>query len=114
MSGKVQEAPVDLALVLAVDVSGSISNERLTMQIEGYAEAIVSPAFAHAVAGLANGHLALTYLAWSSASTQIPIVPWRAIVGAASAAEFASALRAAPRPGLGFTSISGALDRAAS
>ena len=34
---------IDLTLVLAVDVSGSVSTERLTLQFQGYSEAFAHP-----------------------------------------------------------------------
>ena len=42
-------AAADVALVLAVDSSGSISEERLRMQIQGYLDAISHPSFIEAV-----------------------------------------------------------------
>ncbi len=101
---------VDLALVFAVDSSGSVSNERMTLYIEGHAAAVTSPAFLAALANLPNGRAALAYVAWSNHDRQQYLVPWQVVDGAASALAWAHALRTAARPNAGFTSISGAID----
>lgn len=102
--------PVDVALVIAVDGSGSISNERQTAQIEGHAAAITSPEFLAAVANLPTGRMALAYVAWSNRDRQQYLVPWIVIDGPIPAARWADTLRTATRPNAGFTSISGAID----
>lgn len=107
MSGGLE---VDLALVFAVDSSGSVSNERMTMYIEGHAQAVASPAFVAALENLPTGRAALAYVAWSNRDRQQYIVPWQVVDGPEAAATWAHALRTAVRPGAGFTSISGAID----
>jgi len=109
MSGQ-QSAEVDVALVFAVDCSGSVSNERMAMYIEGHAQAVTSPAFLAGLANLPTGRAALAYVAWSNQDRQQYLVPWRVVDGPEAAAEWARVLRAAPRPGAGFTSISGVID----
>ena len=109
MSGQ-QSAEVDVALVFAVDCSGSASNERMTMYVEGHAQAVTSPAFLAGLANLPTGRAALAYVAWSNQDRQQYLVPWRVVDGPEAAAEWARVLRAAPRPGAGFTSISGVID----
>ena len=107
----VDMAPVvDVALLFAVDSSGSISNERLILQIEGYAAAVASPAFVAAVASLPLGRVALGYIAWSNHDRQQFLVPWQVVDGPRSAALWAHTLRTATHPGVGYTSISGAID----
>ncbi len=103
-------APVDLALVFAIDSSGSISNERQHAQIEGHATAVASPDFLAAIANLPTGRAALAYVAWSNHNRQQYMVPWRVITDQASADAWAETLRTATRPGAGFTSLSGAID----
>jgi hypothetical protein len=103
-------APVDLALVFAVDASGSVSNERQAAQIEGHAAAVTSPEFLAAIANLPTGRIALAYVAWSNRDRQQYLVPWMVIDGPRPAERWAETLRTATRPGAGFTSISGAID----
>ena len=55
-------AEVDVALVLAVDSSGSISEQRLTMQIQGYLDALRHPSFIEAVRGGRHGRIGLTFV----------------------------------------------------
>ena len=109
MSGrKVPE--VDLALVFAVDSSGSVSNDRMAMFINGHAAAVTSPAFLAGIANLPTGRLALAYVAWSNHDRQQYMVPWQVVDGPESALVWADTLRNAIKPNAGFTSISGAID----
>jgi hypothetical protein len=103
-------AEVDVALVLAVDSSGSISEQRLAMQIHGYIDALRHPAFIEAIRGGRRGCIGLTYVTWTDARRQDQVVPWRVIADLASALAFAQAMQDALRPLPGWTSISGAID----
>ncbi|MGC1412338.1 MAG: DUF1194 domain-containing protein [Acetobacteraceae bacterium] len=103
-------AAVDVALVLAVDSSGSISEQRLTMQIQGYIDALRHPSFVEAVGGGRRGQIGLTYVTWTDARRQEQVVPWRVIKDQLSANAFAQAIHDALRPLPGWTSISGAID----
>ncbi|HME22320.1 MAG TPA: DUF1194 domain-containing protein [Acetobacteraceae bacterium] len=103
-------AEVDVALVLAVDSSGSISEQRLAMQIHGYIDALRHPAFIEAIRGGRRGRIGLTYVTWTDARRQDQVVPWRVIESQASALAFAQAMQDALRPLPGWTSISGAID----
>ena len=95
-------AEVDVALVLAVDSSGSISEQRLAMQIHGYIDALRHPAFIEAIRGGRRGRIGLTYVTWTDARRQDQVVPWRVIADQAGAFAFAQAIagRAAPAAGL--------------
>jgi hypothetical protein len=101
---------VDVALVLAVDGSGSISEQRLTLQIQGYLDALRHPLFIDAVRGGHHGRIALTYIEWTDARRQHQVVGWRVIEDAATAHAFAKSISDALRPLPGWTSISGAID----
>lgn len=102
--------PVDVLLVLATDASGSLTDERITLQREGYATALESREFLRAVASGPLGRVALAAIEWSDRGRQDVTVPWTLIEDAAGARHFADTLRRAPRPIPGFTSISGAID----
>ncbi len=106
----VVQAPVDVALVLAVDSSGSVSEERMRMQIRGYLDAMHHPGFIAAVQGGAYGRIATTFVEWSDAGRQNLAVDWMLIENEAHVAEFARTLQQAPHPNPGWTSISGAID----
>lgn len=103
-------ATVDVALVLAVDSSGSISDEDLALQFHGYADAVTSEAFLNAVRSGPCGQIAITFVAWSSANRQEQVVPWTLLDGMSVARKFASALIHPPGLIPGYTSISGAID----
>ena len=105
-----QVASVDLELVLAVDVSGSIDAGESALQRQGYLAAIRSPEFLAAVRAGPLGKIRLTYVEWAGETLQQVAVPWRVIDGPEAAQAFAGEL--AGRPNAGFrrgTSISAAL-----
>ncbi len=102
--------PVDVALVLATDTSGSIGIDDIALQFRGYASALTSPAFLNAVSAGPQGRIALTFVTWSSARRQNQEVGWSVIDGAATARRFVGALLATPAVTPGYTSISGAID----
>jgi hypothetical protein len=101
---------VDVALVLAVDSSGSISEQRLMMQIQGYLDALRHPWFTEAVQGGRHGRIALTFVEWTDARRQDQVVGWTVIEDAAGARAFATTVQNALRPLPGWTSISAAID----
>jgi hypothetical protein len=55
---------VDLALVLAVDVSGSVNTERFELQRQGYAKAFASREVIQAIAAGENRAIAVTFVEW--------------------------------------------------
>lgn len=102
-------AALDLALVLAIDTSGSISNERLAMQINGYAQAFREEDLTRAVQTGVNRRIAVTFVMWGEFERQYQAVPWTVIADEASAAGFSAAIMRAEAPTPGWTSISGAI-----
>ncbi len=104
---------VDVALVLAVDVSGSMTDSRIQLQLQGYAGALRHPEFLAAVRGGRRGQIALTFVEWSEAGRQIQAVDWRLIRNAADRDAFVASMLAAERPTPGWTSISSAIAFAA-
>lgn len=103
-------AEVDAELVLAADGSGSIDDEELKLQREGYAEAITSPEVLNAIRSGAVGTIAIAYIEWGGPSSQHVIVDWHLVSDAASAEKFAELLRSRPRAASGYNSISNAID----
>ena len=101
---------VDLALVLAVDVSGSVNAERFELQRQGYAKAFASREVIDAIAAGENRTIAVTLVEWSGATHQRQMVGWTIISDANSAIAFGSAISETPRAFADWTSISGALD----
>ncbi len=102
--------PVDLELVLAVDVSRSIDADEALLQRQGYANALTDPRILATIQGGRLGRIAATYVEWAETLTRRVVVGWTVIDDAASAGAFASAISEAA-PTLGFyTSISGAIE----
>lgn len=102
-----QPVPVDLRLVLAVDVSRSINAEEQQLQREGYALAFRNPLVLEAIRRGPHGRIAVTYVEW--AGEQHVTVPWTLIDGASKARAFARAVTDAPIRTARRTSISEAL-----
>lgn len=103
------DEPVDVELVLAVDVSYSMDPEEQALQREGYAGAITSKEFLDALKLGVNGQIAVAYVEWAGENEQDMVVHWRIIDGPESARAFADAILAAPLRRIYRTSISGAL-----
>lgn len=99
--------------MLAIDASGSISNERLALEINGYARAIGSDDFLRTVRAGRYGRVALTFVGWSGWDRQQQMVPWSVIDDFGSVDAFVITLLAADKPTTGYTSISGAIDYSA-
>lgn len=102
--------PVDVALVLAIDVSGSVDEQRYQLQRTGYAEAFAASDLIDAVASGENRAIAVTLVEWSGTNEQEQMVGWTLISDPASAQEFRHAVEQAPRAYSDLTSISGAID----
>ena len=103
---------VDVALVLAVDISLSMDREEQRAQRDGYVEAVQHPAFHDAVRRGRHGRIALAYVEWGAPWDQRTTVDWTVIDSAASAAAFAGRLAAAPLTTGRGTSITRAIDYA--
>ena len=107
----VAEPQVDLALVLAVDASGSVDRHRFELQKQGYAAAFRNPRVLNAIRSGLNASITVTMFQWTGPRLQVHVVPWMIIKDEASAEAFAAAIDAAPRQLFGGgTSISGAID----
>ncbi len=108
--GASAETEVDVALVLAVDVSRSMDPEEQELQRQGFMEAFRSPQVHDAIRNGMVGKIIVTYVEWSGVEYQQVIVPWTIIDGPESAMKFADGLGHTPIGRLRRTSISGAID----
>ncbi len=109
------QTDVDLQLVLAVDVSGSVSEARFELQKRGYVAAFRNPRLLQAIQSGSTQRIAVTMLQWTGPVLQVQVVPWQLISGEASMHALADAIEAVPRQLFGGgTSISGAIDYAMS
>jgi hypothetical protein len=105
----VQSEPVDIELVLAVDISRSMDAEEFALQRAGYVAALRHPDFINAVRAGQHGRIALTYFEWAGTVREETQVPWQIIDSAEAADAFASVLEDRPVRSFRGTSISSAL-----
>jgi hypothetical protein len=101
---------VDIELVLAVDVSLSMSPDELEIQRRGYAAALTHDRVLEAIAAGVHGRIAVTYVEWAGSTSQHIVVPWTAIATRSDAERFVRQLSATPPSSARRTSIFGALD----
>lgn len=101
-----------LALVMAIDVSGSVSQGRYVLQHEGIARAFETPRLIGAVSAMPGGIEALV-LEWSDPDKIAITVGWTHIANRRTALAFAAAVRATHRTSNGLTAIGAALQAAA-
>ncbi|SFM26811.1 DUF1194 domain-containing protein [Methylobacterium pseudosasicola] len=104
---------VDVLLVLAVDVSLSISEARFELERSGYAEAFSDPRVLRAIAEGGHGRIAVALFDWAGPGEQQVAVEWMIIASAADADAFARRLGAVSRPFYGRTAIGSAIGFAA-
>jgi hypothetical protein len=100
---------VDLKLVLAVDMSGSMDSREQQVQRDGYVQAFRDPEVLKAILSGPYGRIAVTYIMWAGAFSQQTAVPWTVIASQKDAAAFATALSRIPLRTDRGTSISPAL-----
>ncbi len=95
--------PVDLALVIASDVSTSMSYAERRMQQKGFVEAFRHPRIIEAMKSGRTGRIAVTYMEWGGRGRQRIAIPWTIIESEADAWSFSLALEtsfpATLRPG---------------
>lgn len=102
-------AVVDLELVLAVDVSGSMDLEEAQIQRAGYVSALTHPEFLAAIREGYNGRIALSYYEWGGTVSASSRMPWALIETAEDARRFAQKIKERPFASMRGTSLSAAL-----
>lgn len=100
---------VDVAIVLAVDVSPSVNGTELAVQRGGYAIALRHPDLIAAIQAGAKGRIALSYFEWSRWVREASVVPWQVIETPEDLDGFAGAIAELPVITEHGTSISRAL-----
>lgn len=105
--------PVDMALVLAIDASGSIKPQNWLLQLEGYATAFRSADLLGAIRGGERGAIAVTLVQWSSMAEQHQSVPWTRVKDRATAEALAANILETGRRFQSGTAISGAIAKSA-
>ena len=107
-----EDLPVDLELVLAVDISGSVDEVEARLQREGYIAALRHPDVVQAIEGGMFGRIAVAYVEWAGDHYQRTMLDWTVIEDQASAGAFADALLETPLTTAHWTSLSAAIDYA--
>jgi Protein of unknown function (DUF1194) len=102
--------PVDLLLVLAADVSRSVTEPKFKLQREGAAAAITHPDVVRAITSGPNRRIAICFVEWATAGQQNVVIDWTVIADNDSARSFGGKLVELPRSFSGSTSISHAID----
>lgn len=106
-----QTSTVDLQLVLAVDASGSVNQQRFDLQKQGYAAAFRNPRVQRAIQSGRTQSIAVTMVQWTGPTQQVLVVPWMLVRDRTSAESLADAIEKTQRLLFGGgTSISGAID----
>ena len=88
---------VELALVLAIDCSYSVTPEEYQLQMRGTGQALLAPEILEAVAGGLSKQIAISAFVWSSPQSQFVLAPWQLLKTAADAQAIAQAFLRAPR-----------------
>jgi hypothetical protein len=89
--------PVDLELLLAVDISSSVSYDEYRLQMAGYADAFRSDTLVDAIRRAAPRGIAAALVQWSGTGEQWVVVDWARIDDGASATAFADRIEGANR-----------------
>lgn len=98
----------DLALLLAIDISGSVDDSEYRLQVDGTADALLDPEVRDA---LLYGNVALAVMQWSSIDMQRLVQPWQMMQSPAAITAFADQARAQERAfGKADTAVADALN----
>ncbi|MBU2583482.1 MAG: DUF1194 domain-containing protein [Alphaproteobacteria bacterium] len=92
---------VDTALILAVDTSRSVNDERFRLQMNGIAAALEDSAVIETILGGPRGAIAIQLTAWADASTEL--LSWTLIRSHEEARSAAAQIRRLPRTGGEYT-----------
>ena len=84
----------ETALLLSIDVSGSIDKGDYQLQTEGLSAALSDPEVADA---LVKGQIALAVVQWSGTTEQALVLPWQRMLSPADVARFAARAAEIPR-----------------
>jgi hypothetical protein len=102
--------PVDLLLVLASDVSQSITDAKFKLQRDGYIAAITDPRVIEVIRSGPQKRIGICFVEWSGSEEQKVVIDWTLIESTQDAKDFVDKLDKAPRSFSNFTSISAGID----
>jgi hypothetical protein len=105
-----QEMPaVDVALVLAVDASGSISPAEFQLQKEGIATAVTNEEVLSAITGGRHGRIAIAYVEWGGPGNATLGVDWMLVGSKTEADNFSATLLTAERSRQSYNALGDAI-----
>jgi hypothetical protein len=102
----------DTELVLAVDVSASMTEAEGIHQRRSYLAALASKEVRQAIARTATGSIGLAYMEWAGPDSQIVILPMSVIDGPLALARAIQILSASPLRSFPYTAVGSALLKA--
>jgi len=108
ITGALPAQAAAIALVMAIDVSGSVSSGRYALQHEGIARAFETPRLVDTIAAMPGG-IEVLVLEWSDPDKIAISVGWTHIANRSAAAAFAAAVRSTTRSSRGLTAIGSAM-----
>jgi hypothetical protein len=85
--------PVDVAIVLAIDVSSSVDPATAILQRDGHAKALEAPEVVAAIQRGYVGCIAITYFEWSINGKKRSILPWSRLCNARDCRNAATVIR---------------------
>ncbi len=91
------DASVDLALVVALDCSGSVDDQEFMLQMQGLALAFRRPEVQEAISHGNLQRIAVSVVHWSGVKGQVTALPWTLISSPADAESIASSIIRTPR-----------------
>jgi hypothetical protein len=97
--------PVDVALVLVDDVSGSINDDEYKLEKQGYYDAFTNPGVISAIQNGPLGAIAVAFVEFAGEGQVDNVIGWTVIHDAQSSRGFAQKLKDAPRSSWGHTAI---------
>ena len=90
------QAPVDIALIVSVDVSGSVDEHRFALQMDGIAKALEDPDVIAAMLSGPRASIMVTMVEWSERAAAA--IPWTRIASREDALALAARVRRTSRP----------------
>jgi hypothetical protein len=97
------DAPVDVALIVSVDVSGSVNPQRYRLQMDGVAAALEDPAVDAAILGGPHRSIMFAMVEWSEGAKAV--IPWTRLASRADISALAARVRRTPRAPGEFTCL---------
>jgi Ca-activated chloride channel family protein len=97
--------PVDVALVFAIDGSGSVKRDEFRLQVAAIAEAISAPDITRAIQSGIRGRIAVNFVIWGDGALPSQTGEWRIIRTPEDALAFGMELQSQQRQTTGCTGI---------